>query len=1008
MRDRRYQLFMRKCGMYFMTVLLLTIMGAAISRAGNPAVKIGVLAKRGRDQCLEKWSPTAAYLSERISTPFIIVPLKFVDIHTAVENGSIDFILANPSFYVELEIRYGVSRIATLKNRHSSGAFYTRFGGVIFCRADRADIQQLSDLKGKSFSAVKETSFGGFQMAWWELKKSGIDPYRHFKPLQFAGTHDAVVFAVRDGKAAAGTVRTDTLERMRQERKIDLDQFKIINRQDQVATNLPFLCSTRVYPEWPMAELRHVPDELAEKVAVALIDMPPDSPAAVSSKSGGWTIPYHYQPVEDCLKELRVGPYKDLGKVTLSDVIRNFWRWLLGMAGAFILMGVTIAVFLKMNRNIRSAHRNLEKEVAQRRKTENALMESENRVRTILDTVNTGILVIDPESFQIVDVNPVALELIGESREAVLGSHCHTYICPNEDWKCPIVDLGQDVDNTERILMTKGGAKVPILKSVAPVMIKGKKLLLESFVDITERKLTEEKLKRYSDHLEDLVKERTLEIKKSEKKFRELSDLLPLIVFEMDMAGNITYTNRLGFDYTGYTREEYEAGVNVFQFVASEDHERIQQQLLRMLEGEEGKPYEYTLVRKDGTRFPFIIYSSLIVEKGRPAGLRGAVVDISDIKRTEAKLIGAREAAEAANRAKSDFLSNMSHELRTPMNAINGMTHLCFLTELTEQQKGYLKKLDNAGRALMGLIGDILDFSKIEGGDLEIAPRAFGAKKLLENIKITYSTMAREKRLYFDMAVSSEIPAKLVGDETRLHKILSNLLDNAIKFTDEGGVTLRVRAEGMKHGTLSGISDEKSGIDPAFKIQHSKFRMSFEVEDTGIGMTQDQISQLFKPFTQLDGSSTRKYGGTGLGLSLTKRLVEMMEGEIEVVSEKGKGSTFSFAAVFASVSEDTVSEPEDAGSVEAAETTPDATRVEADITAPPDVSVMAPKLAELSDLIRDDDTRAIRKFGEIKDDLTMPAISEDAAILEKALGEYDFEDALAALGRIMDQIEMQE
>ncbi|MEA1950657.1 MAG: phosphate/phosphite/phosphonate ABC transporter substrate-binding protein, partial [Planctomycetota bacterium] len=249
-------------------------------------VRIGVLAKRGRQRCLDKWGLTADYLSSRIAGHvFKIVPLDFEEIYQTVEREQVDFILTNPSFYVGLEKLYGANRIATPKNRRTSGA-YTVFGGVIFCRADRDDIRNLDNLKGKTFMATKETSFGGWQVAWRELKERGIDPYHDFRDLSFGGTHDAVVYAVRDGKVDAGAVRTDTLERMTQEGKIRLENFHVL-KHDHIGEdvyNFPFLHSTDMYPEWPLATLVRTSDELAEQVAVALIGMPPDCPAAKAAR----------------------------------------------------------------------------------------------------------------------------------------------------------------------------------------------------------------------------------------------------------------------------------------------------------------------------------------------------------------------------------------------------------------------------------------------------------------------------------------------------------------------------------------------------------------------------------------------------------------------------------------------------------------------------------------------------------------------------------------------------
>ncbi|RKX27352.1 MAG: hypothetical protein DRP45_01305, partial [Candidatus Zixiibacteriota bacterium] len=249
--------------------------------------------------------------------------LGFDEVNPTVERGEVDFILANPSIYVELEYSYGASRIATLNNLRL-GKAHTVFGGTVFCRADRKDLRQLKDLKGHTLMAVEESSFGGWQTSWRELKEYGIDPYEDFADLSFGGTHDSVIYAVRDGIVDAGCVRTDALERMDAEGKISLEDFHVFHEHGGGKVHLPFVHSTRSYPEWPFAKVDHVSDQLAKEVTATLLKMSPDDPAAVAAKCAGWTIPHNYQPVHECLKYLRVGPYKDYGKVTLQDVLRQY------------------------------------------------------------------------------------------------------------------------------------------------------------------------------------------------------------------------------------------------------------------------------------------------------------------------------------------------------------------------------------------------------------------------------------------------------------------------------------------------------------------------------------------------------------------------------------------------------------------------------------------------------------------------------------------------------------
>ena len=373
--------------------LLLLLCQPQLLRAEPQVISIGVLAKSGEDIAVEKWTATADYLSAALPAyRFAIVPLGFKEIHEAVQQDRVDFVLTNPAYYVELEKLYGVSRIATLINQNLPGQQTTTFGGVIFTKADRQDIGSCIDLKGKSFMAVDSLSFGGWIVAWREFYRNGIDPFTDFSSLHYAGTHEGVVQAVLAGTVDSGTARTDTLERMAENGAVRLDQLKILNQRSE--KGFPFLLSTALYPEWPMAAIRTTPDRLSRLVAGALMTMESNHPAALASQSAGWTIPLNYQPVHDCLFDLKIGPYKDYGAFSLTDVLARYWRQFTLLAAAVCLIISVAWYILLLNRILRkkkleveSLNVTLESKVAQRTEKINTLLDQQIYLKGILQTV---------------------------------------------------------------------------------------------------------------------------------------------------------------------------------------------------------------------------------------------------------------------------------------------------------------------------------------------------------------------------------------------------------------------------------------------------------------------------------------------------------------------------------------------------------------------------------------------------------------------------------------------
>ncbi|UCH41495.1 MAG: PhnD/SsuA/transferrin family substrate-binding protein [Gammaproteobacteria bacterium] len=325
---------------------IICLLAGAFANAGEDPLEmtIGVLAFRGEEDAIERWSPTARYLGERISGyRFEIVPLTLDGMSSEIANDRLDFILTNTGNYVVLEHAYGISRLATLKVRHL-GQEFTQFGAVIFTRAEQNDLKRLEDIAGYSMMAVSRNAFGGFQMAWRELMDAGVDPFTDLSRLRFIGfPQDDIVHSVIEGRIDVGTVRSGTLERMAADGMIDISQVKVLGARD--SETFPFLHSTRLYPEWPFAKARKTPEKLAQRVAVALLEMEPESEPARQAFAAGWTIPLDYGPVHDLFRELEVGPYAYLRKPDLAAIWREYRGWIVfSLALVFALMALLFLI----------------------------------------------------------------------------------------------------------------------------------------------------------------------------------------------------------------------------------------------------------------------------------------------------------------------------------------------------------------------------------------------------------------------------------------------------------------------------------------------------------------------------------------------------------------------------------------------------------------------------------------------------------------------------------------
>lgn len=406
----------------------------------------------------------------------------------------------------------------------------------------------------------------------------------------------------------------------------------------------------------------------------------------------------------------------------------------------------------------------------------------------------------------------------------------------------------------EEKLLLKDGKEKWVLRRFSPVLDSNNNvtLVLGYGIDITQRRTAEEAIRR------------------SEEKYRMLITNMNLGLVEVDKDGTILFANQTFCNMSGY--DSYEVtGKETFDLLLGESAKIIRNEINEKRKNGISEAYELAVNNKDGEKKWWLISGApLIDESGIFTGSIGIHLDITKQKNLEQQLRFAKKDAEESSIAKEIFLANMSHEIRTPMNAIMGMSRQLKKTLLDERQRGYLNAITNASENLLVIINDILDFSKIESGKLSLEKIGFSIKNVIANCSEVIDYKLKEKGLHYESSISSYVAPVFIGDPYRLNQILLNLLSNAIKFTEKGSIN------------ISCIVDEQLESQQQIKIT---------VTDTGVGMTDEFLETLFNKFSQEDESISRRYGGTGLGMSICKQLVEMMDGTIQVASEKGAGTS---------------------------------------------------------------------------------------------------------------------
>jgi two-component system, sensor histidine kinase and response regulator len=499
------------------------------------------------------------------------------------------------------------------------------------------------------------------------------------------------------------------------------------------------------------------------------------------------------------------------------------------------------------------------------KRAEEALRESERRFRTFVDHATDAFFLFDDEHV-ILDVNCQACQSLGYTRDELLGMTPLDFdpeITPDR-----LEELKGRLDDGQMIAFEsrhrrKDGAVFPVEIRGQTFREAGRRFTVALARDVTERKRAEAALRE------------------SEERFRGTFENAPVGIVHNDPAGRFLRVNGTYCAIVGYSREEL-LQKTLQDIIHPEEVPAFVERYASSFTRGESPAFglERRYLRKDGRTVWVEVFASFQRDaSGRPAYAIAAVRDISDRKQLDEELRQAKEMAEAANRAKDEFLANVSHEIRTPMNAILGMTELVLGTQLADNQRQCLRTVKSAADNLLGILNDLLDFSKIEAGKLELDQADFGLRSILGDTLRTLAIRAHKNGIELVSHVQPDVPDALIGDASRLRQVLLNLVGNAIKFTETGEVVLRVEANGD-------AVHEEGAI------------LRFAVTDTGIGIPQEKQATIFRAFEQEDISTARRYGGTGLGLTIAARLVNLMGGTITLKSEPGRGSTFAFTARF--------------------------------------------------------------------------------------------------------------
>lgn len=672
------------CGLL---ITSLVVISAATRAADSWPVRIGVLTKGNEALTMQRWPATAEYLQNHIPAyKFEIVPLNLHQIDNAVKEQKIDFLLTNPTSFIEMESRYGVSAVLTLNRRLSNEKSTFEFAAVVLTRAGRIGLQQYPDLKGKSFAAVDKAAFGGWAMAWYQMKVYGINPFEDLQSISFVGSHEAVVQAVLDGKVDAGTVRTGVLERMAKAGQLDLDQLHILSNEDLAHMHdgdreLPLLHSTMYYPEWPLASLAHTNNDLVKQVVKAMLEMGYEDSAAQAARISGWIPPLNYLTVHNLMKDLHLAQYQYFGKVGLLEAARQHWYWVVLIVFSLSILLLFAWYAVRLSLRVGQVNDELKQEIDKKFLVQTELLAETEKANNILANMLEGVVTIDRIGL-IQTFNQAAENIFGYQQSEVLGQnvrllmpkvdalmhdqHLDNYVASK---KSKIIGLGREVFGQR-----KDGESFPLEISVSEMVASGERMFIAVMRDLSDSKQAEQKIMRLVAAIQHAADG----------------------VFIANLDGCIEYVNPACEAITGYSQFELE-NQKLQLFEKAEQDESDFGDLFEILKMGNSWSGQYTARHKSGSMYEeAVTIAPVLDDKGKVNCFVGVCRDISE-KLLHDQRLQQLEKFELVAKMAGGF----AHDFNNLLSSIVGYTDMALLDmdKDSELAADMGRVLDAAGRA---------------------------------------------------------------------------------------------------------------------------------------------------------------------------------------------------------------------------------------------------------------------------------------------------------------------